>query len=147
LLIKKKNYAGIKWTPSKVGSAKVPGFGFELDMKGIDAVRRDRTKFVRELSEQLLNVLLIENNAKGSLDVLSSKIQDLLHDRVPISDFVLSKSLKGSYASENVPHVQAWRRMQARGDAGCPSKGGRMPILIVEPYGEFARTAASKVPL
>lgn len=111
----------------------MPGFGYELDMKGIDAVRRDRTKMVRDLSESLLQTLLVENDAEGSLKVLSARIDDILNDRVPLSDFVLSKSLKGSYDSENVPHVQAWRRMQARGDANCPTKGGRMPMLIVDP--------------
>ena len=102
-------------------------------MKGIDAVRRDRTKMVRELSEAILEVLLVENDAEGSLKVLHERVDDILNDKVPLMDFVLSKSLKGSYDSENVPHVQAWRRMQARGDAGCPTKGGRMPMLIVNP--------------
>jgi DNA polymerase elongation subunit (family B) len=102
-------------------------------MKGIDAVRRDRTKMVRELSETLLNVLLIENDAVASLKVLEQRIEDILEDRVSVDDFTLSKSLKGTYASENVPHVQAWRRMKARGDPGCPEKGGRMPIVIVDP--------------
>lgn len=102
-------------------------------MKGIDAVRRDRTKMVRDLSEQLLEHLLVENDPKTSLKLLEQRIADILDDRVNIDDFVLSKSLKGSYASENVPHVQAWRRMQERGDANCPEKGGRMPVLIVDP--------------
>lgn len=116
-------------------------------MKGIDAVRRDRTKMVRELSEQLLEHLLVENDPKTSLDLLERRIADILEDRVDVEDFVLSKSLKGSYASENVPHVQAWRRMQERGDSGCPEKGGRMPILIVDPYGTQAGMALNKVPL
>lgn len=126
---------------------RVSGFGAELDMKGIDAVRRDRTKFVRELSEVVLEKLLIENNAKLSIEVLSSKIDDLTENRVAIDDFVLSKSLKGSYANANVPHVQAWLRMKERGDAGCPEKGGRMPIVMVEPYGAFAKMHRKKVPL
>lgn len=65
-------------------------------MKGIDAVRRDRTKMVRELSEQLLEHLLVENDPKTSLDLLEKRIADILEDRVNVEDFVLSKSLKGS---------------------------------------------------
>jgi DNA polymerase elongation subunit (family B) len=65
-------------------------------MKGIDAVRRDRTKMVRDLSEQLLQHLLVENDPKSSLDLLEKRIADILDDRVNVEDFVLSKSLKGS---------------------------------------------------
>lgn len=65
-------------------------------MKGIDAVRRDRTKMVRELSEQLLEHLLVENDPKTSLDLLEKRIADILEDRIAVDDFVLSKSLKGS---------------------------------------------------
>lgn len=123
------------------------GFGYELDMKGIDAVRRDRTKFVRELSETVLQQLLIENDPRKSIECLTMKIQDLVLNRVSIDDFVLSKSLKGTYANNNVPHVQAWLRMKERGDSGCPEKGGRMPIVMVEPYGPFAKMNRKKVPL
>jgi DNA polymerase elongation subunit (family B) len=50
-----------------------------------------------------------------------------------LDDYILSKSLKGSYASENLPHVAAWSRMKSRGDAGLPPQGSRMPYIITMP--------------
>lgn len=128
LLIRKKMYAAVKWTPSKNGS-----LASELEYKGIDAVRRDRTKVVRELSETVLNKLMIENNVEAALSALKNGLASILDNRVPLDDYVLSKSLKGTYASENVPHVAAWKRMQARGDPGLPPQGSRMPMIFVMP--------------
>lgn len=128
LLIRKKMYAAVKWTPSKNGS-----LSSELEYKGIDAVRRDRTKVVRELSESVLNNLMLKNNIDASLKVLKDGLASILNNNLPIEDYILSKSLKGTYASENLPHVAAWKRMQARGDPGIPPQGSRMPMVFVMP--------------
>ena len=127
LLIRKKMYAAVKWTP------KGNDFTSELEFKGIDAVRRDRTKVVRELSESVLQCLMIRNDLPEALRILQNGLSEILDNKKPIEDYVLSKSLKGSYASENLPHVQAYRRMQARGDPGIPPQGSRMPMVFITP--------------
>jgi DNA polymerase elongation subunit (family B) len=128
LLIGKKMYAAVKWTPSKGHE-----FSSELEYKGIDAVRRDRTKIVRELSEAVLTNLLVHNDIKNALKLLQDGLNSIVDNKVPLEDYILSKSLKGSYASENLPHVQAYKRMQQRGDPGLPPLGSRMPMLFVTP--------------
>jgi DNA polymerase delta subunit 1 len=133
LLIRKKMYAAVKWTPKAAVGATNEVFTSELEFKGIDAVRRDRTKVVRELSEAVLNCLMIRNDLEEALGLLRQGLSEILENQKPLEDYILSKSLKGSYASENLPHVQAYRRMQARGDSGIPPQGSRMPMVFVTP--------------
>lgn len=127
LLIRKKMYAAVKHTPGKTG------FTSELEFKGIDAVRRDRTKVVRDLSEQVLDALMIKSDVLLAQTILSTGLTKMLRNEVPLEDYSMSKSLRGTYASENLPHVMAWKRMKARGDSGLPPLGSRMPFLITMP--------------
>lgn len=126
LLLKKKNYAAIKFTSDGKG-----GFKEELDMKGIDAVRRDRSQLVRDASNAILHSLLYERSVVSAMMVLRKQLQDMAEGKVPIEAFVLSKSLKSNYSSSNLPHVMAWKRMLERGDEGAPPVGARMPYVIL----------------
>jgi DNA polymerase elongation subunit (family B) len=133
LLIQKKTYAGLKFTlkGSIRGSpTSIDDFDKCIDMKGIDAVRRDRSKLVKTLSTAILDALLIKKSLKEALDVIRVTLSTVAKQEAPLDWFILSKSLKGTYASENQPHVQAWRRMAARGDADIPEIGTRMPFVV-----------------
>lgn len=132
LLIQKKNYAALKYS-LKSGHKPLALDDFEscVDMKGIDAVRRDRSKLVKMLSENILDALLVKKDIKLAINMVSSTLNDVAQQKAPIEWFVLSKSLKSTYASENQPHVRAWKRMIARGDQNAPEIGSRMPYVIV----------------
>lgn len=134
LLIGKKMYAAVKWVPGS------HGFQSELEFKGIDAVRRDRTKVVRDLSERILDALMIKADTSLAMTLLTDGLRGVLDNTISLDDYVMSKGLKGSYASENLPHVAAWRRMTLRGDSGIPPQGSRMPFIVTMPKGK-------KVPL
>lgn len=134
LLIQKKNYAGRKYTlraGRSVADATMADFEDCIDMKGIDAVRRDRSKLVRTVSEDILDALLVKNSLASAMEALKVTVSAVVDNSAPLDWFILSKSLKGSYASENQPHVRAWQRMQARGDQDVPEVGTRMPYVIV----------------
>lgn len=132
LLIQKKNYAGRKYTlRAGRNGAAMADFEDCIDMKGIDAVRRDRSKLVRTVSESILDALLVKNSLASAMEALRTTVNAVVDNKAPLDWFVLSKSLKGSYASENQPHVKAWHRMQARGDHAIPEVGTRMPYIIV----------------
>jgi DNA polymerase elongation subunit (family B) len=80
-----------------------------------------------------LDALLLKRSLDAALDVLQTTLMDVANGAAPLDWFILSKSLKGTYASENQPHVQAWKRMAARGDTDIPEVGTRMPYVIVRP--------------
>lgn len=131
LLMKKKNYAGLKYS----GDIK-SGFKTEIDIKGIDAIRRDRPKLLRDASNKILDCLLREI----SVDCAMKSLRDSLNNISTmdnLEDFVLSKSLKSNYASNNLPHVTAWLRMTQRGDSDIPPIGARMPFVVVVDKGGF----------
>ena len=137
LLLKKKNYAGVKYTLDGAG------FKTEIDLKGIDAVRRDRPKLLRDTSNAILRELLFERSATKALATLGESLQRIASGLSPLEDFVLSKSLKSSYASSNLPHVTAWKRMAFRGDEGVPPVGARMPyVVVVDAAGRGGKKAA-----
>lgn len=141
LLLKKKNYAGLKYTSDGKG-----GFKTEIDMKGIDAVRRDRPKLLRDTSNAVLRALLHERCVKTAMERLKTSLQTIASDGATLDDFILSKSLKGHYASPNLPHVTAWKRMAARGDEGLPPIGARMPyIVVVDKAGGGGKKSSSKL--
>jgi hypothetical protein len=141
LLLRKKNYVGLKYTEDGKG-----GFKTELDMKGIDAVRRDRPKLLRETSLGVLRALMYERSVPTALAVLRDSLASIAGGDTPLEDFVLSKSLKGSYASNNLPHVRAWQRMSERGDEGIPPIGARMPyVVVVDSSGGGGKKSATKL--
>lgn len=143
LLIQKKNYAGFKYL--LLGGHKpetLDDFEGSIDMKGIDAVRRDRSKLVKTLSNAVLDALLVQKSLQAAIGTLKSALADVAQQKAPLDWFVLSKSLKGTYANENAPHVQAWRRMAARGDPDVPEVGTRMPFVIVAAKGAYQHAKA-----
>ena len=141
LLLKKKNYAAIKFTSDGKG-----GFKEELDLKGIDAVRRDRSQLVRDASNAILHSLLYERSVVSAMKVLRQQLQDMAEGKVPIQAFVLSKSLKSNYSSSNLPHVMAWKRMLDRGDEGAPPVGARMPyVILADSTGMGGKETAAKL--
>jgi hypothetical protein len=137
LLIQKKNYAAMKYTlkASRKPEEGLDAFDCEMDMKGIDAVRRDRTKLVKALSADILDAILIKCSLEAAIGALKGTLDRVVRQEAPIEWFVLSKSLKSRYPSENLPHVQAWRRMQARGDNDVPEIGTRMAYVVTIPAG------------
>jgi len=137
LLIQKKNYAGYKWT-LKGGIKKAStddDFDRCIDMKGIDAVRRDRSKLIKDLTGSVLDALLLRGSIDSALEVLRTSLMSVANQDASLDLFVLSKSLKSTYATENQPHVQAWRRMILRGDPDIPEIGTRMPFVVIQKKG------------
>ena len=133
LLLKKKNYAGLKYTTLADGSFKT-----EMDMKGIDAVRRDRPKLLRDTSCLVLDALLQQRSTSKAMAVMETALANIASGKVSREDYILSKSLKSNYSSENLPHLTAWKRMIARGDEDIPPIGSRMPFVVVVGPGKLS---------
>jgi len=125
LLLKKKNYAGKVYISDGAG-----GFKTKVDMKGIDAVRRDRPKLLRDTSNQILNSLLEERSVDAAIRALQNSLSQITNKNSPIEDYIISKSIKSNYANPNLPHLKAWRRMIERGDQNVPPIGSRMQYVV-----------------
>jgi len=135
LLLQKKHYAGYKYTLKsnvKGSPDSIDQFDVCMDMKGIDAVRRGGSKLVKELSNTILDALLVQNSLDLALQSVQDSLTLVVENKAPLDWFILSKSLKSSYKTENQPHVQAWKRMIERGDTDIPEIGTRMPYVVVQ---------------
>jgi len=133
VLFKKKNYAGRKWTPKSVQPLVLKN---ELDIKGIQAVRRDTVPWIADLSNDILDILLkIPDGTKPqtqlALDLVRQRLADLVQNKIQLDKFITSKSLAAHYASVAIPHVSAWLRMKERSETNIPSIGSRMPFVFV----------------
>ena len=70
LLMNKKRYAGLLWTK--------PDKWDKIDAKGIETVRRDNCGLVKEIVQGCLDMLLINKDRDGALDMCKGAISDLL---------------------------------------------------------------------
>ena len=142
VIIKKKNYIGIKYemNPDK----------FKIDYKGIAIKKRNYCNKVKEIYWNIIYPILgIQLTPDGkykkmpdlgpsvALKVLADDLQTLvdldlnLMTRADYSAFIVSASLKSSYKSENLPHVQLAKRMEERDSSSAPRSGQRFGYVIV----------------
>jgi DNA polymerase delta subunit 1 len=144
ILFAKKRYAYLEWSEGHM-PCKEPGY------KGIQVVRRDNCKFVKE---ELTNIFKIIMNAKSkeeasteAIDCVQRAVKTLLDNKVPIEKLVLTKQLKGEYAvrankeSTTVhwtdpritqPHVRLAQKLRAVNPACCPKPPDRVPYVFIE---------------
>ena len=142
LLLKKKNYAGRKWTPKSYDPLVLKD---EIDKKGIQAVRRDTVPFVADISNAIIDALLLKNSAAEAIAAVRDGLDKVAREQVPMDKYITSKSIASSYAGNAIPHVLAWQRMRDRGDDDLPPIGGRMPFVIVA--GDTALAQRAEHPL
>jgi len=123
LLLAKKRYAGMKVTSLE----KAP----EMDVKGIETVRRDNCALVGQTMEACLELMLAQDNVPAAQQLVRDTVEALLQDRVDMAKLVISKNLsKVDYKSKQ-PHVELAARMAARKDGLPPVAGERVPYVIV----------------
>eukprot|EP00477_Mikrocytos_mackini_P002013 GAHX01002201.1.p1 GENE.GAHX01002201.1~~GAHX01002201.1.p1 ORF type:complete len:1261 (-),score=297.70 GAHX01002201.1:36-3818(-) len=139
LIIKKKKYAALKILNFTAKQPKT-----EIEMKGLDLVRRDNCVLVRKICTEILNIILLENNKQEEdlyLDIfilLEKLIEDLNTNKVDFRDFLITKAINkniDSYNKENTPHIYLADRLNKKG--GKFGMGKRISYLICEGEGKL----------
>ena len=86
LLFSKKRYAGLMYTdPAK------PDY---IDAKGIQLVRRDNCPFVKEVSTNVLNTIMYEQDINKAIQIAKDGAKSILQNEVSIDKLIVSKSMK-----------------------------------------------------
>jgi DNA polymerase delta subunit 1 len=125
-LYSKKRYAAKMWTEKK---GKVT---FEkIDVKGLQVVRRDSCKFVRDTCKKLLETILETSDPTTAIKLARDAKEDLIGGRVQATDLVLTKSLADSYKVQ-MPHVEVVKKMRERNPGSEPQIGSRVPFVIIK---------------
>lgn len=128
ILYSKKRYAAKMWTQGKDGKMNMD----YIDVKGLQLVRRDNIRYVREVSKEILDIVLDSNNAQPAKDLAHQKAQDLLDGKVPMEKLTLSQSLAESYKNNNLAHVRVRDKMREREPGSEPQSGDRVPYVLVK---------------
>lgn len=141
LLFSKKRYAGLMYT-----NPKKPDY---IDAKGIQLVRRDNCKLVKDLSKNVLDKIMYEKNIDEGIKLVQKAAKDLLLGKLNIDDLVVSKSLKKTYASQkqydkngikriptdpNLPHFTVANKIEERVPGTRPKCGERVPYVFVDTF-------------
>lgn len=123
LLLKKKRYAGLWWT----NTTKFD----KMDMKGIEAVRRDNCQLIRTLIKKSLEIILIERSVPKAVAYVKKNISDLLQNKIDLSQLVITKSIsKEDYKSKQV-HIVLAEKMKQRDPDTAPKVGDRVKFVYV----------------
>jgi len=128
ILYSKKRYAAKMWTQGRDGQMKMD----YIDVKGLQLVRRDNIPYVREVSKDILDIILESNDAQPAKDLAQRKAAELLDGRVPMNKLVLSQKLAESYKNTNLAHVKVRDKMREREPGSEPQPGDRVPYVLVK---------------
>jgi DNA polymerase delta subunit 1 len=134
-LYSKKRYAAKLWTKNKQGEMHMD----YIDIKGLQVVRRDNTKFVREVCKELLDVVLESSDPEPPKQLALERAINLLEGKVPIEKLILSQQLGDSYKNTNLPHVKVRDKMRERKPGSEPQSGDRVPYILVKTEDPKAR--------
>ena len=119
LLLKKKKYAGLKFIEPYNENSKV-----EIEMKGIDIVRRDWSQISKDVGNNILNCILSGNQKEEIISNIFEELKkiSLLLDqkKIPLKDFIITKQLTKNIDDYNdlkaLPHVRVAKRLKEKGD-------------------------------
>jgi len=128
ILYSKKRYAAKMWTQNKKGEMVMD----YVDVKGLQLVRRDNIKYVREVSKEILDIILESDNTQPAKDLAHRRAVELLEGRVPMDKLVLSQKLAESYKNTNLAHVRVRDKMREREPGSEPQSGDRVPYVLVK---------------
>jgi DNA polymerase delta subunit 1 len=129
-LYSKKRYAAKMWV-EKDGNIEFE----KIDVKGLQVVRRDSCKFVRDCCKKLLELVLESNDPIPAVTYARTAKDCLVSGNVPMTDLVLTKSLAESYKVQ-MPHVEVTKKMKERNPGSEPQVGSRVPFVVTKAKGD-----------
>jgi len=123
LLLKKKRYAGHKFEP---------GHPPKLQIKGLEAARRDYAPLLVNTQKRMLNILLLERNIQKACDFVSGVVFDLMNNRTDLAQLVMSKKLSQAPTAYKAlaAHVVLALRLEKEKPETAPVAGDRVDYVI-----------------
>ena len=152
ILFSKKRYACLIWTN--------PNTPDNIDYKGIQVVRRDNCKYVKENSIKIFENILknekvldysftsVEEIIESSKIFAREKVASLLNGEIAMSELVVSKSLRTGYAFDDKANCvecdKTWYKLNLFGKKnmkiGVEDVGGKLDRKYERPVNKFIET-------
>lgn len=132
LLMNKKRYAGQKY----MALDKPPS----IDMKGIEAIRRDNCSFLRDTVKGTLDILLNTVDPGKAVKHARRSFARLAQQKVTMEELIISKTLGEDYASDALIHVQVAQYLEKHYPLLAPQPGDRVPYVVIKLPNETRNT-------
>ncbi|MBI4174067.1 MAG: ribonuclease H-like domain-containing protein [Candidatus Aenigmarchaeota archaeon] len=128
LILTKKRYAGWKFEKSD------DSWHDELQMKGIETVRRDWCPLASELMLDVLNTVLKEGDIAKAMELVKNTIADLRAGKIPLEKLTIIKGITKSIESYEgtLPHIELARKLAKRNPQDPPKVGDRLGFVIIK---------------
>ncbi len=128
LILTKKRYAGWKFEKTD------EGWHDEIQMRGIETVRRDWCPLVSELMLQVINTVLKEGDLAKAIELVKGTINDLKAGNIPLEKLTIIKGITKSIESYEgmLPHIELARKLTVRNPQDPPKIGDRLGFVIIK---------------
>lgn len=124
ILFSKKRYVGNLY---EMDTTK-----FKQKSMGIVLKRRDNAQIVKKIYGGIIDIILNNQDLKLSLEFLKDELNNLVNGKTPITDLIVSKSLKGTYKDPTkIPHKVLADRIGQRDPGNKPQINDRIPYVYI----------------
>ncbi len=113
----------------------------ELDVVGMEAIRGDWSLLAKNVQNRVLELVLADKNPSRALSYVSGLVKDLKSAELPLSSFVIWKTLtkRPDEYDVHAPHVEAAKKLVKEG--WSVSAGDRVGFVIVKRPGKLFQKA------
>jgi DNA polymerase I len=129
LILSKKRYAGWKFEQTPDGA-----WIDEIDMRGIETVRRDWCPLVTETMSDTLNIILKEGDVQKAIDNVKITIDKLKKGEIDLEKLTIIKGITQSPENYKgmLPHIELAKKLTKRNPYDAPKIGDRIGFVIVK---------------
>ncbi len=99
---------------------------------GLSLKRRDSAQISKIVYGGLIDIILKTNDINESLKYFHTCIRDILDEKYPLEDFIITKTLKGQYKiPDKIVHKVLADRMALRDKGSAPQINDRVPFVYI----------------
>lgn len=126
-LLTKKRYLGelYETNPDKMS---------KFDNKGVVLKRRDNFNLLKTSYKDIIDILFKdgEYGIPQVKDYLNWTFREILDGSIDLKDLVVTKSLRGDYKAQNIPHVVLAQKIAKRDPGNAYRSNDRVPYVFVD---------------
>ncbi|MCX6815375.1 MAG: ribonuclease H-like domain-containing protein [Candidatus Aenigmarchaeota archaeon] len=128
LILSKKRYAG--WKFEKVGDK----WNDEMEMRGIETVRRDWCMLVSDVMNEVLRIVLKEGDLQAAITCVKDILDKLRKGKIPMEKLTIIKGITQSLDAYKgtLPHIELAKKLAIRNPHDPPKVGDRLEFVIIK---------------
>jgi DNA polymerase I len=128
LILTKKRYAGWKFEPSDGEWID------EIEMRGIETIRRDWCLLVSEVMNDVINIVLKEGDIQKAIDKVKDVLIKLRKGEIPLEKLTIVKGITKSIDRYDgvLPHIELAKKLAKRNPKEAPKIGDRIGFVIIK---------------